>query len=162
MVMVSSGMFADVLADLNSCQHLYLREIGEADQNSLRLVIEEGVPSPQTTSVNFGGTVIAGVHKVTFGKHTRLFEVIWDSYVAYSIRNESYVVKDDTEQYALGNLARIYSRSKFLDYVAIATIAANDYPGPSQHVELICECHIIDVVSTTLPSVRKLRPEPSA
>jgi len=160
--MASSGLLADLLADLNSCRHLYLREIGEPAQNSLRLVIEEGVESAETASVNFGGTVIADCHKVTIGEHARLFELIWDSYVAYSIRNESYVVKDDAEEYALGNLTRVYSKSKFLDYAASATIACDEYPGPSQHVEIICECHIIDVVSTTVPSVKKLRPLPGA
>jgi hypothetical protein len=160
--MGNSGMLADIFTDLNSCQHLFLREIGEPAQNRLKLVIEEGVVSTETTSVNFGGSVIAGCHKVILGKNSRLFEITWDSYVAYSIRNESYVVKDETEEYSLGNLARIYSKSKFLDYILGSTIASDEYPGPSQHVEIICECHIVDVVSTTIPSGKNLRPAPRA
>ncbi len=150
---------AEQFADLNSCQHLYLREMAEPKQNSLRLLIEEGIPSPETVSIKIAGTVITDCHKVTFGGNARRFEVCWDSYVAYSIRNESFVVADDdSEKFELGNLVRVYSKSKFLEYVRSATIACDEYPGPTQHIEIISETHIIDVISTVAPTVRKLGP----
>ena len=160
--MAVSGMSSELLADLNSCQHLFLREISEPEQNSLRLLIEEGIASLKPTAVEVAGVAMGDGYKITSGQNARLFEARWDSYVAYSIRNESYVTRDDSEKFELGNLVRIYSESKFLEYVGKATIACDEYPGPSQHVEIICECHIIDVISTTVPTVKRLRPALSA
>jgi hypothetical protein len=151
-------MSAQLFADLNSCAHLFLRKIGEPRENSLRLRIEEGIASADAVSIEVAGHVIADCHRVTSGNNAQLFEITWDFYVAYSIRNESYVVRDDSEKFELGNLARIYSESKFLEYVTRATFACNEHPGPLLHVELICESHIVDVISTRLPSIIRLRP----
>jgi hypothetical protein len=151
-------MSAQLFADLNSCAHLFLCEIGEPRENSLRLRIEEGVASADAVSIEVAGQVIADCHRVTSPDNSQLFEITWDFYVAYSVRNESYVVHDDSEKFELGNLARIYSESKVLEYVARATFACNEHPGPLLHVELICASHIVDVISTGLPRIIKLRP----
>lgn len=156
--MTESGILSELLADLNSCQYLFPREINELEQNGLTLLIEEGIASPESTSIEVAGTVISDYHGVTSGKDSRLFRVTWVAYIAYSVRNESYVLADEGGRFELGNLARVYSRSKFLEYVRAATIASNEYAGPSQHVQILCECHIIDVISTTTPTVRRLRP----
>lgn len=155
--MSAHGLLADLLANLNSCRYLFLREIAEPQQNSLRLVIEEGIDSTEATPIEFAGVPLGEGYRVTTGEHTCLFELVWDSYIAYSISNESYAAHSDSEKFELGNLARVYSESSFLNYIRTATIACDDYPGPSQHIELICECHIIDVVSTTVPTVKILR-----
>ena len=156
--MAVSDIRAQLFADLNSCEYLFLREIGEPGENSLRLLIEEGIASADAVSTEVAGHVIADCHRVTSGDNAQLFEITWDFYVAYSIRNESYVVRDDSEKFELGNLARIYSESKFLEYVARATFACNEHPGPLLHVELICASHIVDVMSTGLPRIIRLRP----
>ena len=156
--MAVSDMHAQLFADLNSCAHLFLREIGEPRENCLRLLIEEGIVSPDTVSIEVGGSIITDCHKVTSGDNARLFEIAWNSYIAYSIRNESYAAPDDSEKFDLGNLVRIYSESKFLEYIARATFASDEYPGPYLHVEIICECHIIDVISTAVPEIKKVRP----
>ena len=57
-----------------------------------------------------------------------------------------------------GRFFRIYSKSTFLDYVSRATFASEQYPGPLSHVGLICQNHIVDVVSTKSPAIRRLRP----
>lgn len=38
---------------------------------------------------------------------------------------------------------------------ATATIATEGYPGPFQHIGVICLNHIIDVVSTTITRLRR-------
>jgi hypothetical protein len=156
--MAVSDMGRQMFADLNSCAYLFLREIGEPRENSLRLISEEGTASPDAISIEVAGTVISDRHKVTSGADTQLFEIAWDFYVAYSVRNESYVVRDDSEQFDLGNPVRIYSKSTFLDYVARATFACDEHLGPLLHVGVLCESHIIDMISTDLPKIKKLRP----
>ncbi len=82
----------------------------------------------------------------------RVFEVVWGSYIAYSVRNESYVANDKYEQ-CEGRLLVKYSKSRFLDYVASGTFATAEYPGPFTHWGIICGNHIIDVASTEEPVV---------
>ena len=156
--MAVSGILAEIFAELSACRHLFLRQINEPHENSLRLLVEEGTVSPEASSMRIGGTVIADAHRIVCNENTGLFEVSWKSYICYSVRNESYVMRDETEKYELGNLIRLYSDSKFLDFVRSATFACNEYPGPFQHVQVITEMHIIDVISTAAPAVRKLRP----
>jgi hypothetical protein len=152
----STGILAELFLELNRCESLFLRGLNEPRENSLRVVVEEGKPSPEETSIEIAGTVISGVHRVLTGEHTSLFEISWDHYMAYSVINESYAVGDESEKFELGNLVRVYSESKFLDFVRRATWTQND-SGFSQHIEIVCECHILDVISTTVPTVKKLR-----
>lgn len=144
------------LAELDTCSSLFLREIGEPNQNSLRLLIEEAMVMPDEVTVKFAAAEIANCHPVRSTVNSRLFEIVWDNYVAYSVTNESYSTRNKPEEFS-GRFARLYGKSRFLDYVSRATLACNEYPGTLQHIQLVCECHIIDVVSTTLPQVSRAR-----
>ena len=144
-------------AEIDSCDYLFLREITELDHNGLRLVLEEGVARLGTVSVKFGNTEITGLHPVESTEQSRLFEIVWQGYVAYSVRNESFVEPDEYESAAGGRL-RIYSKSRFLDFIRTATLARYEYPGPIQHIGVNCEDHIVDVASTSEPQVRQIRP----
>jgi hypothetical protein len=143
-------------AEIDSCSTLFLREIGEPQQNSLRLLIEEAFVLPGEVTVRVGGTEITGGRPIESTVNSRLFKVVWDSYVAYSVRNESYVTRAESEEFS-GRLIRVYSKSNFLDYVSHSTFACREHPGPLQHTGLVCECHVIDVVSTMPPEISQIR-----
>ncbi len=147
------------LAELDTCSSLLLREIGEPNQNCLRLLIEEAIVMPDEVSVKFAGAEIANCHPVRSTVNSRLFEIVWDNYVAYSVANESYSTRNESEEFS-GRFARLYGKSRFLDYVSRATLACKEYPGILQHVQLVCECHIVDVASTKFPQVSQIRPRP--
>jgi len=149
-------VFPKDLAELDNCASLYLRDIAEPEQNNLRLRIEEAFVMPKEVNVEFGGTQITNCHLVRPTAESRLFEIVWNSYVAYSVMNESYSTRTESEGFS-GRFARLYSKSHFLDYISRATLASKEYPGPLQHIQLICECHIIDVVSTKFPQVSQSR-----
>jgi hypothetical protein len=144
--------------EIDSCYSLFLREITEPRENSLRLMIEEAFVLPEEVTVAVGGTELTGGHPIRPVEGSRLFEIIWDFYVAYSVRNESYVSRDESEEFT-GRFARVYSKSHFLDYVSRATFASNEHPRPLLHIGLVSECHVIDVVSTEPPRVRQIRPK---
>jgi hypothetical protein len=144
--------------EIDSCYSLFLREITEPGENSLRLIIEEAFVLPEKVTVAVGAE-IGDCHPIGSIEGSRLFEIIWDFYVAYSVRNESYVIGDKSETFS-GRFARIYSKSHFLDYVSRATFACNEHPGPLQHIGLVSECHVVDVVSTAPPRVKQLRSRP--
>lgn len=105
-------------AEIDSCNFLFLRQITELDHNGLRLVLEDGSARSDTTSIKVGNTEITGVHPVESTEYSRLFEIVWQSYLAYSVRNESFVEPDDYES-AAGSRFRIYSKSRFLDFVRV-------------------------------------------
>jgi hypothetical protein len=144
------------LAELDTCASLYLREIGEPAQNSLRLLVEEAFVMPQEVTVKFGRTEIANCHPLKPTPSGRLFEIVWNNYVAYFVANESYSTRNESEEFR-GRFARLYTKSHFLDYISQATLATSEYPGPMKHIQLVCECHIIDVVSTQFPAVSQHR-----
>lgn len=156
--MAGSGILAQLFADLNSCGYLFLREASEPIEGCLRLVIEEDVVSPDATAIEVCGVSLGSGNKVTSGENTHLYEVCWDSYVAYSVLNESYALSgDESEEFELGNRVRVYSKSNFLEYVRKSTFVSDEYPGPLQHIEITCAWHIIDVISTALPTMKTLQ-----
>ena len=124
------------IAEIDECRSLFLTDIQETGGNSLRLVVEEGQPD---------GT-----------RDGRVFEIVWDFYVGYSVLNETFVQAND-EEVCEGRRFRIYSKSHFLAYMACASFASEEHPGPTRHYRVACEDHIVDVLSTAAPSVRKLR-----
>jgi hypothetical protein len=102
------------------------------------------------------GKVISGTRAIESDATCRAFELVWLSYVSYSVRNESFCTLDKEERWE-GRLFCLYSKSHFLDYVAQATFASADYPGPLQHWGVNCLNHIVDVVSIAEPQVREIK-----
>jgi hypothetical protein len=107
--------------EIDSCSFLFLREI------------EEGQAGPIPVSIEVGDTAITDCHAVSSTEQSRMFEVVWNRYVAYSVRNESFVAFDHSEV-AHGSRFRVYSKSHFLDFVRSATFATEEYPGPRLHL----------------------------
>ena len=87
------------------------------------------------------------------GPGCKIFELYWPSYVAYSIRNESFCTVDAYEQFD-GRLFVKYTRSRYLDFVTSATSADSSHPGPFIHYGIFCLNHIIDVVAASPPTVK--------
>ncbi len=141
--------------ELDSCKYLYLDSISEPESNSLRLVLSEGIVSDHTESLVVGDTTIPDVRPIEVTDASRHFEVVWNSYISFAVRNESYCSWDKEEDWT-GNSFRVYSKSKFLDFVASGTFASSDYPGPFVHYEIICSDHIIDVASEHPPTVHRV------
>lgn len=140
---------------LKSCKYLFLREL--TAPNSLRLVVEEGIKSPESTPLKIGTVEISGGYSVLSGAHPSLFEMVWDHYIAYFVLNEMYSVGDESEKFELGDHVRVYTASKFLDYARHATFTHEKTPGLSEPIQIICQWHVIDVISTKVPTVKKLR-----
>jgi hypothetical protein len=146
----------DAIAEINKCKYLFLSEIEELDHNGLRLVVEEGRPCGEAKPLHVGESVITGGTRIDVTEESRAFELVWNRYVAYSVLNESYASVDADERY-VGTRFRVYSKSHFIEYVSRASFATPEYPGPTQHYEVVCENHIVDVISTATPSVQVLK-----
>jgi hypothetical protein len=147
-------------SEIDSCKYLYLREMGEPRDNQLRVVVEEAGTDPSPESRTIAGVAFTELHAIESNENSRLFEIIWEHCIAYNVMNESYARVDDYDVAQSGKLMRIYSKSRFLDYLTLATIASEDYPGPFKHYGLICLNHVIDVACSTPPTINLLRPRP--
>ncbi len=145
-----------LLAEIDSCEYLFLRETGESDPQVFRLLVEEACASPESVTMNIGGTELTDCHPV---KGTaRFFEIVWNSYIAYCVRNESYCSPEKEAEIAIGNKRfRVYSKSYFTDYISNATFATSEYPGPVLHYCVATENHVVDVASMEQPQIRNLR-----
>jgi len=149
---------AELRQIIDSCYTIFVREISEPEENVLRLVLQEAEASSETVSRKIGGTVIQNLHVVGPTERSRTFQLRWNQYIAYSVRNESFASPDDdSELRASGRLFRIYVKSHFLDFVSRATIAAEQHPEPSTHFCVVSENHVIDVVSTQMPEIQIVR-----
>lgn len=146
---------------LNAAKYLYLRELTEPRDNSLRLVVDEAI-------ANRSGARFAAPHlpelenllqnswPIESTMSCKRFELSWKQVAAYLVTEEcvgsggSY----DDETYS-GNLLRVYKKSHFLEHLARDTSA---HPGTVLHYKLICLNHLIDVASYAAPEIRLLSP----
>lgn len=138
--------------------NLYLIEIGEPE-NRLRIVVAEGVlgePSP----IKFDDIDLGEGRPIEITNQSRRFELSWDHYVAYVVRNESYWQAEPNQQPIKDQLERRFN-SAFLDFLSKTTFANDDYPGPLQHWALNTLNHCVDVVSTQPPHITLLKAEGS-
>ena len=146
--------------ELNKHKYLDLLEIGETDEWEFRLVIAEAGAAENSPPVTPDEEANDNIRKllneskpIEVTKSSKLYEIVFSDYITYSVTNESYSNECEPDTYE-GNLARIYSKSTFLDYVANSTFATSDYPGPFKHYGFCCLNHIIDVVSMEPPKVK--------
>jgi hypothetical protein len=83
----------------------------------------------------------------------REFEIRWPSYISYAVRSEHYCQWDSDEIWTGKHVFRLYTRSKFLDFVANATFAVGDFRGPFKHFQVQSLYQIIDIASCDEPLV---------
>ena len=147
------------LDSLDSAKYLYLRELSEPRDNSLRLVVQEAV-------VNRAGLVhrcpelpeLEGILKaaspIESTENCRSFELIWNHYVAYLVTEEcvgscgSY----DDEIFS-GKLFRVYTKSHFLEHLARDT---GGHTGEVLHYRVTCLNHLVDIAAYDHPEVKQV------
>jgi hypothetical protein len=142
---------------LNSVQYLYLRELSEPRDNSLRVVVEEAIVNhsrvlgsdmPEPRSILKDASPIESV------ECSKVFELRWQRCAAYLVTEElvgSNAVNGYDDECYTGRLLRVYSRSHFLDHIARDT---GGHIEPLQHYKLICLNHLIDIAAYAPPETR--------
>ena len=131
-----------------------LEKLEELKDNTLRLVILEAAA---------GGaeTVIPGLPIPMTGREIapipdgKPIDLIWESYIAYAVRNESSAAPEEA-QTPLEDMLSERIGTAFLTFVEKSTWATTEFPGPYKHWELVCLNHVIDVASTEAPIIRSL------
>lgn len=83
----------------------------------------------------------------------------FETYIAYSIINESFTVMDDYE-ISDGNLFRIYSKSRYVDFIKEGTIVEVIFPEKQfvhYHYQIPCLNHTIDIISYDEPKITETK-----
>ena len=155
-IWVGRFLFMDLIEQIDRHTYLYLTEIGEPEDNVLRLVIEEARASAEPEDMKIGDVTLSGARSIVSDESCYAYELLFGSYVAYSVRNESYVTPDKSEEFT-GRLFCVYSKSHFLDYARVATFASDDHPGKLSHYGINCLNHTVDVVCVGEPEISILR-----
>ncbi len=144
---------------LDRAEYLYLRDISEPSDNSLRLVVEEARVNESKAGTALAlpdqfSEIIKDASLIEPTEGCRRFEVRWDHYVAYLVTEEVVGSSGDRhDEVYIGNLLRLYSKSQFLDYLGRNT---GGHIEPLTHYKLICLNHLIDVASYEPPEIRLL------
>jgi hypothetical protein len=154
----------EIVSLLNEAKYLFLRDISEPEENSLRLVVEEAIADHTQTISTPDPTspfaeILKGASPVKAVEGCRRFELQWSRYVAYLVTEETVGSGGSYEDEAYtGKLFREYTKSHFLDLLARDT---GGHFEPILHYKLICQNHLIDVASYNPPEVRLLKNEGS-
>jgi hypothetical protein len=141
---------------LNAVRYVFLRDLSEPRDNSLRLVVEEAVVN-RSGSVALDPPELASIIKnaspIESIEGCRTFELYWKHYAAYLVTEElvgSNAKLGYNDECYTGKILRVYSQSHFLDHIARDTGTID----PLQHYKLVCLNHLIDVVAYAPPEVQ--------
>jgi len=114
---------------LDLAKYLYLRELAEPRDNSLRLVVQEAVvipgglvrPYPELPELD---ELSKGASPIESTDNCRTFELTWKRYVAYLVTEECVgSCGQDADEIYTGKLLRVYTKSHFLEHLS-RTLAA--------------------------------------
>jgi hypothetical protein len=147
------------LDSLNSVNYLYLRELSEPRDNSLRIVADEAILNrpaalPISSDVPELAQIVTDYSPIESTEDCKGFELLWKHYIAYLVTEECVgsCGRYDDENYT-GKLLRVYTKSHFLDHLARDT---GGHAEPLVHFKLICLNHLIDIASSFPPEIRLL------
>jgi hypothetical protein len=142
-------LLMSIVEQLNSHKYLYLDHLFEEVDLELCILVDEAKVQGGNSGAS-GDTSSYGA--IVSDETCRKYRIVFKNYAAYSVRDESYADRYNEEEFT-GNLFRVYSKSKFLDYVAASMIAFEDISGPYKHYGIVCLNHIINVASSHEPSI---------
>lgn len=148
----------DPFDELNGVKYLFLKDLTEPEENSLRIVAAEGLPDPskplRLPQLPELAEILKDAVAIESGPGCRMFELSWRRYVAYLVTEEmAGSCGEYGDEIFIGKLLRIYAKSHFLDHLSRDTGA---HEKPILHYKLTCQNHLIDVASYDPPEIRML------
>ncbi|WP_078409005.1 hypothetical protein [Priestia abyssalis] len=137
--------------------YILLDSLTEPKTNSLRIFISRCKVSQESEDIEIGDQIFRDAHPIEVNEELPIIQIDFESYVSYSVMNESFTVLDDYEIFE-GNSFRIFKKSRYLDFIKKGTIATDVFPEePFIHYEIACLDHIIDVISFGEPIIKEIK-----
>ncbi|MEK4978626.1 hypothetical protein [Bacillus sp. FSL K6-6540] len=143
-------------SDLLNLKDIYLEQIFEPEENTLRLLFSRSRTSETPETITIGEKEIEDTYSIDVDETLPFIQMDFEWYIGYSVRNESYTSWDDYEEFE-GKIFRIYSKSRYLDFIKVGTFASEDYPGPFKHYGISCLNHVVDVASVSEPIIKEVQ-----
>ncbi|GGE03736.1 hypothetical protein GCM10011571_00800 [Marinithermofilum abyssi] len=135
--------------------YISLHELMEPEENSLRVLIDRCVVGNESEAIEVGERVMMGF-PIEVDEGLPIIQLDFESYVSYNVINESFTVLDEYEVFE-GDVFRIYTKSRYLDFITLGTIAEDIYADQHfVHYQLVCLNHIIDIISYEEPKITEL------
>lgn len=160
-------MTVSLIDSIRSCEYLYLESITEPRVNEIRVVLLEAVAGPVIDADKLAAesdpvlrSIRVGAREIDHFPGCRRFELVWKSYIGYSVVNESYSNGEPSASTVVGDRSQFteYTSSEYLAYLANASFASKDYPGPYRHWAIYCQNHTVNIASQVEPVIRQLDP----
>jgi hypothetical protein len=150
----------DPISAIQRCQFLHLHAISEPEEGGVRLVVHEAKAGGPVNEEVLDSEPLAEVKRILAQSSTivhagdcKVFTITWLKYIGYCVENESFALPEPSPSVGEGRLLRTYSKSVYLDFIAKASFASAEYPGPFKHWAVLCLDHIVNVVSTEEPTI---------
>ena len=91
------------------------------------------------------------------------YEILFRNYILYQTRNESFISLD-TEEISSGSYLLLFEKSKLLNYLETVTDVqrfsdGGYYPGKWVHYGILTGNHVIDIISSESPVIRRIGSE---
>jgi len=147
--------FNDLLK--NKTRWIDLRGISEYEHNSLRIIVSVQKAGQEELTKLCGTEFMSS--PVIDDENEPLIVIDFPNYINCSIQDEIFCSADNAEAFE-GNSFRIYTKSKFMEYVGVKTDWRND-EKPVRHYCLCCCRSIINVASSYEPIVYTTEPKQS-
>lgn len=141
--------------DLMELNDVEFSGITEPDINNLRIFISRCKTSETSEEIVIGENLVKNVYSVDADMDLPILQIDFDSYIAYSVTNESYTSWDEYEVFE-GKAFRIYTKSRYLDYIKVDTFAEGIFQGEFVHYGIVCLNHIINIVSVDKPIINEI------
>ncbi|MDQ3291313.1 MAG: hypothetical protein M3Q05_08495 [Bacteroidota bacterium] len=143
------------LEEINEARNIIATDLFEPEENTLHFILIIGLVSDTPIDIHINGGRINKAYEVSYDGSNNRYKIYFDSYICYSVINESYEQLGGVS--FSGNKIRVYADSNFLNYVKADTFATNKYPEEFKHFAFITQNHIINVASVEEPIIEKLK-----
>lgn len=151
----------------NECKDIpFILAVEDNFDNELRIVVALPVKGEKGTGMDdIEDQKLKEILKESYPVYpdeNNRYEIVFPSYIVYQMRNESYTVWDGDEL-CEGKYFTIYKKSKLLDQVEKITIArqfedGSCYPEKWLHYGIHAQNHVLDVISSEKPVIKRLKP----
>lgn len=139
----------------------FLAELKEGAENELHITILSAVVDENPHTGNSCGNPIMDQIltqcRPIVPDTSQKFDIVFENYIIYQIRNESYCSFDESEK-RIGTYLIQFEKSRFLDYLSTVTDAqqlqdGSFYPAPWKHYGIYTQNHIVDVIAQEEPKI---------
>ena len=134
----------------------FLRELWEVEENQLHITICGAVTAPEAEYPTGNDAMDAVLAHCTplLPDTTETMEIVFEDYILYQVRNESFC-SYDPQEIRTGKYLAVFEKSKLLDYLTVTVDVGllSLFDAPWRHYRISTQNQIIDVIAQTEPKV---------